>query len=222
MRFKNWSASAINLLHSPEWRSILRPRSCRGARLKALNMEPGPTQRLKVKIRDSEFEADGPPDVVQDLYQQWLDAVNAAPAPEPASSAAPRSPPLGMPAPSVDAWLDEPGPSVTITDELMSRVFRREGDSISLLALPNGNRREPDALITLLYGFQRLANMPAVTGVTLMQASRQSGVALPRIDRVLDSETDFIMAAGARRGRRYSLNNRGVRHAELLIKQLVE
>jgi hypothetical protein len=55
-----------------------------------------------------------------------------------------------------------------------------------------------------------------------MQAARQSGVTVARADVALKSKSDLVMAAGVRRGRRYSLNNRGNIYAENLIRRMIE
>jgi hypothetical protein len=64
-------------------------------------------------------------------------------------------------------------------------------------------------------------NRTAVNGYTLIRAAKQSGVVIPRVDTSLAKRTDFVLAAGAKRGRMYSLNNPGVVYAEELLRKIV-
>jgi hypothetical protein len=185
-----------------------------------------PPHKVKLRLPNgAEFEAEGAKETVDAQLTAFMKLMADMPMPtaelpkaiHPASAIFPSpSSPVGSAA-AVPPELPSP-----LTDEILSRVFRRDRDSISLLAMPRGERSEGDTLIALLYAYQQLLNQPAVTGVTLSQAARQSGLSLSRLDRVMESQAQYIMAAGARRGRRYSLNNRGVRYAEDLIRRLVE
>lgn len=178
-----------------------------------------------MKIGAAEFEAEGSPDSVKEqlmlfveLVGKHLDAkafpVIPAAAAVPNGSKAVPAAPTGL----TVVLSDDPQP---ITDEVLARVFRRDEDAVSLLALPKTEQPEGDALLVLLYAFQRLLSKPNVTAVTLMQAARQSGVTAGRADVALKSKSDLVMAAGVRRGRRYSLNNRGYVHAEGLIRKMI-
>lgn len=185
-------------------------------------MEAEPIQRLRIKIGEAEFEAEGPSDVIREQYEQFLTALRSAPPAAASNSSPSNGSGLGLPAsPALQTDAVPPNPS-GLPDDVLSRVFRKDGEYISLLALPRGDRQDQDALIALLYGFSRLTSEQNVTGVRLMQSARQSGVNLSRIDRALDSEGEYIMQAGARRGRRYGLNNRGKRYAEDVIRALIE
>ena len=55
----------------------------------------------------------------------------------------------------------------------MGRVFRRDGDIVTLLALPRTSDVGADTLVVLLYGFLKILGRNAVTGVTLAKAARQ-------------------------------------------------
>jgi hypothetical protein len=185
------------------------------------------SERLKIKLGNAEFEAEGSPASVKERFEQFLALIEKQPAAAPHNTTiTPDTGPLvtdSVP-PTVQATaatLSGDG-IVTVSEDVLSRVFRRDDDVVSLLALPKGDSPDADALIALLYAFQRLLNKSHVTGVTLMTAARQSGVSIPRIDTVLKSKADLVMAAGARRGRRYSLNNRGNVYAETLVRRMIE
>lgn len=165
------------------------------------------THRIKVKIGPAEFEAEGDPELVKQQFAEFMAAVSAIP------QAQPDKPP-GLPP------RNDPGASL-ISKDIFDRVFRRD-DGISLLAMPRTDNAEADALIVLLYGFLKLENQRAITGVALMSAAKQSGINVDRIDRTINARPDLIQAAGNKRGRRYSLNNRGIAEAERLLREMVE
>lgn len=179
--------------------------------------------KLRVKVGDAEFDAEGPPDLIKEQYQAFLEAVRASPAPTPAQPAA-----LMQPAPQPGtAGTASNGVSTPPADQMLSamlkRVFRDAGPVISLLALPKSKNAEADALLLLLYGYQELRKGEyPVTGVRLMQAAKQSGLhQIKRADRTISMNEPYIMAAGAHRGRKYSLNNQGVTRAEEIIREII-
>ena len=176
-------------------------------------MENNPNnQRIKVKIGDAEFEAEGLPEIVQQQFASFLQVMSAQPK-KPAEE-------------KKDVSGADPNSRVGIVGiggvgTELERVFRR-GDVLSLIALPKGNNAAADAALILLYGYDKLLNTSAVTGVAIMKSMQQSGVRVDRVDRTLDAHTDFVNAAGYKRGRRYSLNNRGITEAERLIQEMVK
>lgn len=103
----------------------------------------------------------------------------------------------------------------------LERVFRT-GETVSLLALPKSDNPEADALLMLIFGFQRLQSEATVPSTWLMKAAKQSGIRVDRIDRYINAREEFFNVAGLRKGRRYSLNNRGIRHVEELLKGILE
>jgi hypothetical protein len=182
-----------------------------------------PVHKIRFKHGSVEFEAEGDAALVQAQFTEFMAAMKAAPPPA-APIQAEQPPPPAAPAipPIADTTRAGNGTETAFADDMMSRVFQVKGGMVSLLALPRGDHPARDATVMLLYGFERLANNAAVTGVTLMEACRQSGVQVgSRLDRVMEAQREYVNAGGARRGRRYSLNNPGKRRAEALIAALV-
>ena len=78
-------------------------------------------------------------------------------------------------------------------------------------------------MLMLLYGYTKLGTEQSVTGTTLMKAAKLSGVSIGRIDRVMDGKNkEYVLAAGAKKGRRYSLNNPGITKTEQLMRDLFD
>ena len=182
-------------------------------------LSPMETAKIRIKLGAHEFEAEGPPDLVRTQLDSFMAAVKAQPTVQPALAPAQPGvssvdvnevPPATSPVPPVR-------PADEVSSEALSRVFQVRQKLVTLLALPKTDDFRSDALLMLLYGFEKLASMPAVTGVRLSEAARQSGVTLDRADRVMRGLTQYVNAGGVRRGRRYSLNNPGRKKAEELI-----
>jgi|GEM_PF-3709930 hypothetical protein len=206
-------------------------------------MDEPSSQKLKIKIGNAEFEAEGPTELLKDQFERFMTVVErigdrpavatgqgalSAPSPVvsgtgtvtpgPASLAVSGTTPASNPGSGNGA----DGSSAPIGEDLLIRMFRRDADAISLLALPNGDDGGADALVLLLYGYQRLMSRSAVNGYTLIRAAKQSGVNIPRVDTVMAKRKDYVLAAGAKRGRVYSLNNRGVAYAEGVLRRTLE
>jgi hypothetical protein len=161
--------------------------------------------RIKVKIGPYEFDAEGDPDAVKQQYADFMTLVSQAPSITPAAPNPVQPPP--------------PAENVGKVD--VARVFR-QGDPLSLAALPRGDMANADGLLMLIYGYMKVLGEQGVTGTTLMKSAKQSGINVDRIDRALDPRRDLILQAGNKKGLRYSLNNRGEIEAERLMRQLFE
>src|SRR3990172_12985754 len=138
--------------------------------------------KLRIKVGLSEFEAEGPADLVQKQYQEFLAALTQADIAR-TSSPAPALPLLNTPGQPA-----EPPPSHSDSADL-KRVFSDQGPLVSLLALPKTEDPDADALLLLVYGYQELRpNDYPVSGVRLMQSAKQSGLhQVDRIDRTIDA-----------------------------------
>jgi hypothetical protein len=114
-----------------------------------------------------------------------------------------------------------PAPAGEGLDQVtLSRLFSKDQHgTVSLRALPHGDKSEADALVALIYGSAVMANEPQVTGSRLMKAAVQSGLhQVDRIDRSLASEIGkHVTTAGFKKGRRYGLTNPGIRRAEEIL-----
>jgi hypothetical protein len=169
--------------------------------------------RIKIKIGNAEFDAEGSPELVKEQFKEFMAAVSLM---GPEKSANP-TPAANLPALPNPPLVDKTGVDASI----LERIFMR-GDPLSLAALPKTDNANPDALLVLLYGYTKILGSPQVTGTMLMKSAKKSGVNVDRIDRVINAHADFILSAGAKKGMRYSLNNRGIQAAEQIIRATME
>jgi hypothetical protein len=166
------------------------------------------TQKIKIQIGDALFEAEGPTSIIEQQFQAFVGLLSK----RPEESKLPENLDIG-------SGNGKPQSLQPISDAMLEMVFRDEGDYISLSARPPN---PGDSLLVLLYGFERIKKEPKVTGVMMMKAAKKSGVTIPRVDRYMNENAELVLTGGAKRGKRYSLNNRGTEHAEKIIRGLVE
>lgn len=170
--------------------------------------------RIKIKLGDAEFEAEGSEQSVQAQYELFLSALKRETAKEP-----------GTPNPKANGAVEqERQASPSAFDEtLLARIFElRQDGVIALRVLPKGNDKEADALLLLLYGYRRLKTEEDVLATHLLRAAQHSGVAVYRPAHALAVYDQFLIRGGQKKGSTYSLNNQGVAKAEGIAAKIFE
>lgn len=172
------------------------------------------THKLRIKIGDAEFEAEGSQESIKLQYDAFLAALAAAPKAAPASARSTSS---------SHSSTDTAAGANQDQDQLVAKAYNGDADKdlVSLKYLPKGETREADALLLLIYGYSKLKGAEAVLGTQLLRAARQSGLTLDRVDRHIVKHDAFLMKGGARKGMKYSLNNQGFVKAAELLSQLM-
>ncbi len=168
------------------------------------------THKLRIKIGDAEFEAEGSEASVKVQYEAFL----AALAMKHATSVTMEKPAEGSIATSGETDSDQ-------ERDLIAKAFNASEDLVSLKYLPKGDAKEADALLLLLFGYSRLRSAESVLGTQLLRAARQSGLSIERVDRYIGKHDAYLLKGGARKGLKYSLNNQGVMKSKELLKQLL-
>jgi hypothetical protein len=163
--------------------------------------------RIKVKIGQHEFEAEGKEGVVTKQYDDFIAAVSRLP-----------SQAQQQPTPEKKAAIH---PNAAIPKEVLDRVFR-EGDPLSLMHPPKTDKADADGLLMLIYGYTEMMGKPDVTAATLAIAARKTGLDVDRLSRSIAAHEALIGVSGTKKGTRYTLNNRGIAEAKRLILASVE
>jgi hypothetical protein len=186
------------------------------------------TMKIRVKVRDNEFDAEGPTEAVQAQFEAWKALV----ATQPPTGIIPSQfvAPDGGRSRAGEEDGGEAGDRAEVPlarfdrDHLM-RVFHAD-DRRSLVSLRvpvNTERRHADAAVLILFGFRELRGEDEVTTQRLMNALGISGFTADRLDRPLAPyvRDGLILQAGTRKGTRYRLTNTGVTKAEELLAPLM-
>jgi len=160
--------------------------------------------RLRVRIGEHEFEADGPVDAVKAQFEAFKELI------------------ADLGSRKTTTTTDTPAQSLTSQYASAAlnpdRIFRVEGRVISATVPPNS---ETDAVLLILYGQKHYRNNENPTGSEIMDGMVQSGYRTTRIDRILSSLFDegSVIITGAHRGKRYRLTNQGFTRAEGIVRE---
>jgi len=175
------------------------------------------THKLRIRIGDAEFEAEGSESSVKAQYDAFLQALAAQGAAEARAPAAPGSAPKDH-----IEQNGEPDESAGVDEALIEKAYLLGKDGlVSLKYLPKSDQREADALLLILFGYTTLKQADAVLGTQLTRAARQSGISIDRVDRALAKHDTLLLKGGARKGVKYSLNNQGRVKAQEMLKQML-
>jgi hypothetical protein len=161
-----------------------------------------PSLRLKLKIGEHEFEADGPCAIVEAQIETFARLIGREDA-----IVAGRS-------------LSAENKRATALKPIHS-VARVEGKLVRLsVQCPSAS----NAVLALLLGHRELRGVHAVSGTELMRALRASGQKVPRVDQLLQrfAKSGNVVMTGKHRARRYRLTTDGVINATTIVKSLAE
>ncbi len=151
--------------------------------------------KLKIKVGDHEFEAEGPPESVERQFETWKELIATAPRQK-------------YTTPAIDPNEEEKPENGEGAQLAFDKIMRVEDRIVSLTAPPE---LAPEAALLILLGQRQLRSNEAVTGNEMMEGMQQSGFRLARVDRVLEAlaSDGSVIRSGAHRGTRYRLSNTG-------------
>jgi hypothetical protein len=160
-------------------------------------------QKLKIKIGEHEFEAEGPTEVVQAQFAAFKELIGTV-----------------RPTPT------EIEPSLTnqyvaASNQLaLDRILKEDGRVVSLTARCES---VDEAVLLILFGQKELRSNQEATGAELMDGLKQSGYRLARVDSLMNKLTNSgdVITLGVHRGRRYKLTNAGVAKAREIAKEVI-
>jgi hypothetical protein len=161
--------------------------------------------KLKMKIGEHEFEAEGPTDMVQAQFEAFRELVSVTPARPTVTP--PPTPGGGAPPPNGD-------------DLKLDKVMRQEGRVVSLTA--RGANVEDEIMLVLL-GQKLMRDNDSVTGAEIIEGLRLTGRTVNRVDYQLDKMTDAgdVITIGVGRARRYRLTNQGLTKGRELARTII-
>lgn len=168
------------------------------------------TFRIKTKIGHSEFEAEGPPELVKEQFQTFIARISA---PENISA--------NLQNTEQDEAQQTQRDSVSDRHVPIERVLHASGRIVSLTALPQSI---DEAALLILLGHRDLRNSQAVTGQEIGDGLAQSGRPVPRVDRVMEKTIAeaLVLKSGFKRSTRYRLTNQGLVKALNIAKALID
>jgi hypothetical protein len=163
--------------------------------------------RLKMKIGEHEFDAEGPVDVVAKQLADFKELIASLPS---------KTPDIVLhdivPDPTASSFLPSPA------SEIM-KIFQIDGRVVSLTAKPSN---ESEAALLILFGQKALRENEFSTGSEVKDGLEQSGYKPLRVDRMMDGfvAEGLVLINGKNRGKKYRLSNPGLAKAQALADEL--
>ena len=167
------------------------------------------SSRIKIKIGDYEFEAEGATDLVREQFESFKQMVISMP------------PKQDTPvAPTIQETTKKEEVTEDDSPSLYDKVFKVDGRVVSLTALPPS---DAEAILMLVLGQRHYRSNEGVTGSEIMDGLQQSGYTLGRIDRHMDKfvAEGLVIRIGKARGTRYRLTNQGLQKAQSIAKDVI-
>lgn len=167
------------------------------------------TYKIKVKLGDYEFEAEGPSDIVKEQFESFKELIGSVPS----KQATPPVPPVQQTQQKQENTEENGFP-------LYDKVFKVDGRVVSLTALPPSTA---DAILMLTLAQRHYRKNEGVTGSEIIDGLKQSGYTIDRIDRQMDKfvSDGLVIRIGKARGTRYRLTNQGLLKAQTIAKDVI-
>lgn len=158
--------------------------------------------RLRVKIADNEFEAEGDESLVRRDFDLWWAKFASGVSVSVANGAVARTKQVAS---TADASLDE------------AKLYVVDGKTkeVSLSVLPQGEEKGPHSVLLLLRGYKVLLQRDEVMVTELKAALKHSGCTVDRVDELTDKliGNGHINKGGRGKGGKYRITNAGLTEA---------
>lgn len=165
--------------------------------------------KIRIKIGEHEFEAEGPPDSVQAQFETFRQLISAA-----------AIKPTEKPIQNEVEVVQNKMVNGNIAHVPLERIMRVSGRIVSLTAIPASTE---DAALLIMLGHKDLKNAESVTGQELGDGLAQSGRPVPRTDRIMEKaiHSAYVLKSGLKRSSRYRLSNVGHQKALAVARDLI-
>jgi hypothetical protein len=164
--------------------------------------------RIKVKIGEHEFEAEGPSEVVQSQFEMFKQLIANQPNPIDTTKKEPEQ-------------VESRTPPARHFDIQLDQICQVSGRVVSLTVKPND---EAIAAMLIMLGQKTFRENDTVTASEIKDGLEQSGYRPTRIDRIMQPLADegSVIRIGQRKGTRYRFTNQGIAKAKGLAKTALE
>lgn len=171
--------------------------------------------RLKIKIGENEFEAEGQADVVQqqfNAFKEIVESLPTSPRPYPQITNIPKETSGTIPIVKYNVLFNE---------QDIGKIMKVDDRIVSLTVRP---KSVEDAVLLLIYGQKMLRANDLTSGAEIMDGITATGsLAVSRVDRLLEKMGDSgdLIVTGERRSKRYRLTNSGLAKVRQIASDLL-
>jgi hypothetical protein len=164
------------------------------------------TAKVRMKIGDHEFEAEGASEIVQAQFMAFRELLSMQDN-KPAKNDAP-------------VLSETPIVATSSTNVVLDKIMRVQGRVVSLTAMPPST---DDAALLIMLGNKDVRNNETVTGGEIGDGLAQSGRPVARVDRIMEKliSEALVLKSGFRRATRYRLSNVGHQKALATARELI-
>ncbi len=170
------------------------------------------TSKIRMKIGDHEFEAEGPAESVQQQLAAFKELIGLLPS-ETKNSPVDNTYVLPQ---------DQQNKDVAANDNSagFERILKVSGRVVSLTAIPTSIE---DSGLLIMLGHSHYRNNESVTGQEIGDGLALSGRAVERVDRIMVKpiSAGLVLKSGLRRSTRYRLTNQGYQKALSIARDLL-
>jgi hypothetical protein len=157
--------------------------------------------RIKVKIGEHEFEAEGPAELVKEQFEAFKGIIATSPRRSDTGSKQPK-----------------PGDIPPDGELQLEKISKVDGRLVSLTIKPEA---ETTAAILIMLAQKTYRSNDTVTASEIKDGLEQSGYRPGRIDRLMQPLVDegSVVRIGVRKGARYRFTNQGLGKAQAAAKE---
>jgi hypothetical protein len=173
--------------------------------------------KVKIKVGEHTFEAEGSPEDVRDQYRMFMELVVSMPA-TPPPQPQPNPEPIAPYTPIQTYIPPAPTPSNELT---LTKIMKADGRMIVLTIRP---KSVEDAIMLVLLGHKFIRDVDSVTGSDIVESLKTTGgVAFGRIDRIMEkfAKDGEVIISGENRGKRYRMTYAGIDKAREIAQGLL-
>lgn len=170
--------------------------------------------RLKIKIGQHEFEAEGPSDAVKEQFQAFKELISSIPQ-------QPSPHPQKSPTETMEsATIRNAVPDTSIDVQELSKIMKSDGREVALTVRAHNIE---DAILLIIYGQKMLRSKDLSTGGDILAGLESTGIPVVRIDRTLEKlgREGLLIVTGVRRSKRYRLTSIGLNKVRQIAADLL-
>jgi hypothetical protein len=170
------------------------------------------TSKIRMKIGDHEFEAEGPTESVQQQLAAFKELIGLLPSETNNSSATKETAQQQLEQKQDVAQQDG--------NASLDRILKVSGRIVSMTAIPSSIE---DGALLIMLGHSHYRNNESVTGQEIGDGLAQSGRGVDRVDRIMTKplSAGLVLKSGIKRSTRYRLTNQGYQKALNTAKDLL-
>ena len=175
------------------------------------------SHKLRIKVGEHEFEAEGSPKDVTEQFHAWKELIASTPKSASGSDLGVREGKPKLPGNVTEVKTQD---GYAAPWDIFDIDDKRK--LVTLKIHPTGDDKDEQALLLLLFGYKKSYGQDEVLATKLIASMQVSGLRPGRIDRTLAGFIDagLVLNSGRGKGSKYRLTNTGYAKADETAREL--